>query len=58
MRSPANCSFSARYSQNGICGTFGWLDQGVSEGSDITRAFVAQGISLKGGEMKRERKVN
>ena len=39
MRNPAKNSFSERYSQDGICGASGRLDHGVSEGSDIARAY-------------------
>ena len=36
MRTPANHSLSQRCSQGETCGALGSLDQGVSEGSDMT----------------------
>ena len=41
---PAKVSFSARYSQDGICGALGPLNQDVSEESDMTRTCVARGF--------------
>ena len=47
IRIPAKLSFSARYSQDGICGALGLVDQGVSEGSDMVGKRVARGFSTK-----------
>ena len=41
IRTPAKYPFSVRYSEDGICGALGPLDQDVSEESDMTRTCVA-----------------
>ena len=46
-RNPAKDSFSAVYSQNGICGALGLPDQGGPEGSDMIQ--VSEVYSLERG---------
>ena len=46
MSYPVKSPFSSKYSHDGICGA---MDQGVSEGSDMTQTCVARGIPVKGG---------
>lgn len=54
MRIPAKFAFSAKYSEYGICGAKGLLDQGFSEESDMTLTRTTEGRSPKGDEGKRE----
>ena len=59
MRCPAKYFFSTRYSKDEICGALGPLDQGVSEGSDMTQTCVAGGNSMRdewGEEEKRAKR--
>lgn len=50
MRIPAKLAFSAKYSEYGICGAKGLLDQGCSEESAMTLVRAIEGRSFKEGE--------
>lgn len=51
MRNPAKFVFSRMYSQDGICGAYGLLDQGGPQVSDMVRRVQPTGsINFCGGQ--------